>query len=143
MNWLSTSLRRLLSSQFSHYVIVSGIALCVDYGSYWLLATGTDLALPVAASIGYGIGLIVAYFLIAGRVFEDGWLRNKRVLEVTLFLLSGLLGVFLTYGTVAMYINLFGEHLHGPKLLAISISFIGVYIFRKYVVFRQSTAGTS
>jgi len=129
--------KNVFSSKFSRYVVVSGIALCADIVSYWLLtvATGTT-ALPLAAAASYSVGLVMAFFLITRYVFRDGWLSKTKILEAIVFFLTGLLGVFLTYGIVAMYAKFIGEHIYAPKLLAVSISFISVYFFRKYVVFK-------
>jgi putative flippase GtrA len=85
----------------------------------------------------------VAYFLIAGPVFKDGWLRKKKLFESGLFFVLGVLGVTLTFLTVYLYISAFGERLHSSKLIAIIVSFIGVYLFRKYIVFQQSIAKPS
>lgn len=128
----------LIDNQFVRYVIASAIALCVDYGSYWVIAATTDLALPTAAAIGYSVGLIVAYFLIAKRVFRGGWLRNKQRLEILLFALSGGLGIFVTYAVVAIYLLLLGEDVHSSKITAVVFSFVIVYFFRKMIVFRKS-----
>jgi putative flippase GtrA len=135
--------KALINNQFVRYVIASAIALCVDYGSYLVIAKTTNITLPTAAAMGYSVGLIAAYFLIAGPVFKDGWLRKKKLFESGLFLVSGLLGVTLTFLTVYLYVSAFGERLHSSKLIAITVSFVGVYLFRKYVVFRQSTAKAS
>ena len=129
-------LKTLLANQFSRYVIASGIALCLDYGSYWLLATITDLALPVAAAIGYGIGLMAAYFFIAERVFKDGWLKNRKHFEIALFIASGGLGIIVTYASVSLYTETISSNLHSSKLAAVGVSFLIVYLFRRYVVFR-------
>ena len=132
--------KALISNQFVRYVIASAIALCVDYGSYWVIAKTTNITLLTAAAIGYSIGLIVAYFLIAEPLFKDGWLRKKKLFESGLFLVLGLFGVTLTFLTVYLYISAFGERFHNSKLIVITASFIGVYLFRKYVIFWQSTA---
>ena len=130
--------RTLISHQFARYTFASAIALCVDYGSYWVIAETTNLATPTAAATGYSIGLIAAYFLIAGPVFKDGWLRKKKILESVLFLVSGLLGGMLTYAIVSIYTKLFGDSLHAPKLFAVAFSFVAVFIFRRVVVFKKS-----
>jgi len=136
-------LNAIFGYQFVRYLIASSIALCLDYGSYWVIAETKKMALPTAAAIGYCIGLIVSYFLISGPVFKDGWLRKHKFFELALFLLSGLLGVTLTFSTVYLYVTSFGERLHCSKLIGIIVSFTGVFLFRKYVVFRKSNANTT
>lgn len=129
---LATSVR-----EFIKYFLASAIALVVDYGTYWSLVKVKAMDLPTAAVAGYAVGLVVAYFLISQGVFTNGWLRERRKIEALLFALSGLLGIGLTYVSVALFVMLFGESVHGAKLVAVAISFAGVYLFRKTVVFRD------
>jgi len=94
------------------------------------------MTLPQAAVCGYTLGLFVAYFLISRKVFKNGWLADKKHFEILLFILSGLLGIGLTYLSVKLYIYFFGEQINSAKLFAVIISFTGVYIFRKFYVFK-------
>ena len=123
--------------EFRNYLFASAKALVVDYGCYWLLATNDLMSLPSAAVTGYSAGLVVAYFLIADKVFKDGWLNKSKKLEFLLFVASGLLGILLTYATVWTFILIIGERVNMAKLSAVVVSFVGVYIFRKLVVFKS------
>lgn len=122
--------------EFTKYFAASGAALLIDYGVYWLLANWGWLSLPNAAVIGYLAGLILAYFLIGGRIFKYGWLRDRKIFEMMLFGLSGLLGLIITYISVKAYVSLFGQNVNQAKLVAIGFSFISVYLFRKFFVFK-------
>lgn len=124
-------------NEFIKYFAASAIALSIDYATYWAIVQSNLMELKGAAVVGYMVGLVVAYFLISERVFSDGWLRERRSYEALLFALSGVLGIVLTYISVAFYVFAFGESVHGAKLLAIGISFIAVYLFRKLFVFRS------
>lgn len=123
--------------EFLKYFAASAIALMVDYVIYWMIVKSYLMGLTGAATVGYMGGLVVAYFLISEKVFSDGWLKERRAYEVLLFFISGLLGIALTYISVAMYVVLFGESIHGAKLFAVAISFACVYLFRKFFVFRS------
>jgi len=92
----------------------------------------------LASVFGYLFGMIVAYILIRDNVFNDGWLEDKKKLEFMLFLLSGLLGLALTYGSVRCVVYMIGERINLAKLVAVGVSFVGVYFFRKFVVFRNA-----
>jgi putative flippase GtrA len=123
--------------EFRKYLFASAQALVVDYGCYWLLATNDLMSLPSAAVTGYSAGLVVAYFLIADKVFKDGWLNKSKKLEFLLFVASGLLGILLTYATVRTFVLIMGERVNMAKISAVVVSFVGVYIFRKLVVFKS------
>ena len=124
--------------EFAKYFAASGAALLLDYCVYWLLANWGVLSLPNAAVIGYLAGLVLAYFLIGGRIFKNGWLRDKKIFEMLLFGLSGLLGVVITYITVKAYVSLIGQDMNQAKLVAIGFSFFSVYLFRKFFVFKSN-----
>lgn len=123
--------------EFLKYFAASAVALVVDYATYWALAQSDLMELTGAAVIGYLTGLAVAYFLIAGKVFSDGWLKERRTYEVLLFALSGMLGIALTYFSVSLYVLMLGESIHSAKLFAVVISFVSVYLFRKLFIFRS------
>jgi putative flippase GtrA len=123
--------------QLGKYLLASALALLVDYSCYWSLASLLCINLAQAALAGYCAGLAVAYLVISQKVFAEGWLRSKRYHEAALFLLSGLFGMALTYSTVAFYVSQFGEQVHGAKLSAVAVSFVGVYAFRRYIVFAE------
>lgn len=124
--------------EFGRYFGASALALLIDYACYYFLVLSTSLDLPQAAAVGYTIGLIASYFLIADRVFSNGWLRDRKHFEVALYALSGLLGVALTYGTVNLFIVQFGRYPNLAKLSAIIVSFLGVFIFRRNIVFKMN-----
>ena len=136
-------LKQFVTSQkpieFLKYILASALALVIDYGCYWLLVTNQLLDLPKSAVVGYIVGLVVAYFLIAGKVFKDGWMKDQKRIEAFMFLLSGLLGIALTYLTVKVVTLLLGDRINLAKICAVGVSFIGVYIARKNFVFRKKS----
>ena len=124
-------------TEFVKYFVASLLALLVDYSTYWFLAHNKFMELTFAGSTGYTFGLVVAYLLISNKVFNNGWLKKHRIYELLLFIISGILGLAITYFTISLYVTRFGENLHEAKLLAITFSFICVYIFRKFIVFNN------
>ena len=96
------------------------------------------ISASAASVLGYSFGLIVAYVLIRNRVFKNGWLENQKKIEFLLFVLSGVLGMVLTYGTVRCVIDVTGDCVNLAKFFAVMVSFVGVYLFRKLVVFRNA-----
>ena len=119
-----------------YYICVSVIALLIDFSVYWLLVLYDVFPLPSAGVSGYITGLSFAYFFMAGKVFQNGWLEDKKHLEVLLFIISGLVGITLTYFSVLLYVYTYGENFFNAKLVATIISFVGVYLFRKLFVFK-------
>lgn len=122
------------------YVAASAVALILDYSVYWILAVWLNVSVGMAAAAGYGAGLVLAYLLISTGVFARRWLSGRRGLEAALFGLSGLIGLVLTYVTATLVHDLAGGSLHAAKLAAVAVSFVTVYLFRKFVVFRPQQA---
>ncbi len=130
-------------TRFVKYTLVSAICLFVDYGTYWVLVTQGLTTLPTGAVLGYSAGLVLSYFLISGKVMNDGWLKERKKVEFILFALSGLLGIGLTYIAIKLAVAIMGERIFFAKLFAVGISFIGVYIFRSAIVFRRKYVTSS
>ena len=124
--------------QFFKYLLASVISLFFDYIVYIVSIKSNLFSIPQSASIGYLSGLIISYYLISNKVFKEGWLRENRLKEKILFAISGLLGVLITYASSFITLFLKEENVHLIKLFAIINSFTGVYLFRKFIVFKKN-----
>lgn len=124
--------------EFAKYTAISSSALALDYAVYWLIATSGRVGVGMAAAIGYFSGLALAYPMMRSRLFKDGWLASRKGVELALFILSGLIGIALTYLIAEAYVRLVQHNLHAAKIAAIIVSFVTVYAFRRYVVFRPA-----
>ena len=120
------------------YTSISAIALLVDLIVYTLLINAS-FGVKLSAATGYSIGLIVAYTLMSGRLFKDSWLRENLVMERFLFIVSGFLGIFITYMTVALCMKFLTPDKFIAKALAVIFSFLTVLAFRRFVVFRKKS----
>lgn len=123
-------------SQFFQYFLVSLGCLLVDLMAYWALLK-IHLSAPNAAVIAYALGLLLAYQQMKKRIFKSGWLNDHRKSEFFMFLLSGVLGVAVTYLVVYFGTNVAGESASTSKAAAVAFSFVSVFLFRKYLIFRE------
>lgn len=123
--------------EFLKYTAASALALALDYAVYWLLAGGAGIGIGPAAAAGYGAGMVLAYLLLSARVFPGRWLSARRGIEASLFAVSGMVGLVLTYVTASLVHQLAGGSLHVAKLSAVAVSFVSVYLIRKFIVFRR------
>ena len=119
------------------YLYISAISLIVDYSVYLVLVYSKLLSIPIASAAGYSSGMVLSYLLLITNVFTDGWLKQKRLQESILFLISGALGITLTYLTSWLVLQLAGPQVQLAKLLSVMVSFFSVYLFRKFIVFRK------
>lgn len=123
-------------NEFANYFLASLLSLIFDFFIYWTLANKFQLRLSYAAAFGYIMGLMVAYYLISKYIFTNGWLNNNKMKEYLLFLFSGFVGVIITFMSVELYVMTFEDNLYTAKLFATGFSFIIVFLFRKFIVFK-------
>ena len=123
-------------SNFVKYFIISLICLILDLAVYLSFYLLNFFSQEISASIGYIFGLLVAYLIYRKTIFYDGWLHNNIKYEFLIYILSGILGILITYFTVYLYRTSFGEE-HFAKFIAVSLSFISVYFLRRFIVFKK------
>lgn len=126
--------------QFIRYFAVSLTALGIDYSTYIILINYKNIEIAEAAVIGYFVGFIFSYFLFSKVVFNVSNVNLKeKGKQIFLYLLSGFLGLAMTYVISSLSVLIIGNNIHAAKIIAVMISFIVVYLFRKYIVFKQNT----
>ena len=118
----------------ARYLLVSGLALALDYASAWVFAS-FGLWVPFATSLGYVVGLLLAFPMMRSFVFRTAGRKFERL---PLYLVSGLIGVSVTYATSYIVAELFGQGFHLTKILSAGLSFVTVFLFRNFLVFRTS-----
>jgi putative flippase GtrA len=125
--------RSVILPQLWRYVIVSALALALDFGVF--LAFNDMLSQPTLAGvIGYSTGIIVHFLLSRRFVFDAA--TAKAVHRVFIeFLGSGLVGLAVTAGVIAIATGAFGLGPIAAKALAVGTSFVGVFIIRRSIVF--------
>ncbi len=122
--------------EFLRYFSVCFFALIIDVIFYLFFLSFNVFDIPTSASVSYSVGVLYSYFIIRKSVFTNGWLRNKKSFEILLFIISALLGVFVTYVTSGLSVEYLGFYKEEAKMAAIFFSFLVTYLFRKFIVFR-------
>lgn len=116
------------------YFLVSAVALALDYSLAWLLYEN-GLSVPVSAALGYIFGLLIAFPLMKRFVFR---FVGERFARFPLYILSGAMGVGITFGVSFLAEDVLNLGFHLSKLASVAISFISLFLFRRLVVFRAS-----
>lgn len=128
--WIGAIATRLM---LARYLLVSIAALSVDMALF--LALG-HMGMPAswAAFAGYATGIFVHWALSVRFVFaatlEGGPSHGQRVS----FVMSALLGLAITVGLVSA-LTAMGLSPALAKAASVGVSFVTVYLVRKYVVF--------
>ena len=121
--------------RFAAYGVASALALGFDLASY-LLLIGAGMAAPLAAVLGYALGIGVHWlassqFVFAGRVAQGG---RERSAQMGLFALSALVGLALTWMIVSGGVAA-GLDPRLAKIAAIAVSFVATFLLRARFVF--------
>ena len=118
---------------FFSYSLITAYALFIDCSVYLILIKYKNLSQSDAGFIGYFTGLIFSYLTLKKRIFKS---KHFKHIELLLFLISGLIGLFLTYFILVCHQKIWPDKAFQGKFLAILISFFAVYNFRKKIVFK-------
>ena len=142
-NWTSRFLgpqlaERLLAShglvfQFLRYGLVSVVALGADLVVFFVL-TGAGASATLAGATGYGIGLIFHFVLSVVLVFDTTRTKSRKRLFGE-FAASGLIGLLMTTAIIWLLVERLHTSALSAKITAILLTFIGVFLLRRQVVF--------
>lgn len=124
-----------LAPQFSRYVVVSVLALGLDFTVFLALAHGGGLKASLAGVVGYAMGLALHFVLSTRYVFERRGLEKSQRRLIAEFAATGLVGVGLTWAILAVAVDMAGLYPIVGKILAVGFSFVAVYLLRRSVVF--------
>lgn len=123
-----------LANQLSRYTVISALALGVDFACYLALADAKYPA-PIAGVIGYAIGMLLHFSLSTRYVFKKQACGKSDGRLFTEFVISGAAGIFLTAAVITVATGIFHLSALTAKFCAVAISFIGVFLLRRSVVF--------
>lgn len=125
-----------LMPQLSYYTVVSAMALGLDLAIFKALVwTGTRAA--IAGIAGYSIGLALHYVLSVRYVFETEGSTKSGLRRFVEFCLSGLVGLFITWGVILVATEWLALPPIIGKIAAVGTSFVVVFLLRRGVVFAK------
>lgn len=123
-------------AQFCRYVMGGGLAFVVDFTSLYLLHRFAGLHYLVAASLAFLLGLATIYTGSIVWIFDQRSVKNQ-VAEFTIFASLGLIGLGITVLTLYLLTGLLGVHLLFAKVNATAITFIWNFLSRKMLLFTR------
>lgn len=120
--------------QLFRSLLVSFVALAVDFGMLYVLTDIARVYFLISAGIAFLLGLSVNYFLSIGWVFKSS--SNKRWIEFLLFSLIGLVG--LACNELFIWIFTDKVHLHYliSKIVSTAIVYFWNFFARKFILFK-------
>jgi putative flippase GtrA len=125
---------RAMLPQVSAYIVVSALALAIDLAMFQSLV-GAGLRPKLAGITGYLTGLALHYILSSRFVFDISSSTKSATQRRIEFLLSGLIGVLLTWGIIWVATEALLLHPIIAKGGAVGVSFVVVFLIRRHIVF--------
>jgi putative flippase GtrA len=123
-----------VAPQLSRYVVVSALALAVDFAVF--LGLNGAIGHPTFAGVlGYACGIVVHYHLSKHFVFDAARSPKSARRQFGEFVASGIIGLAVTAAVIAVATGALGIPALAAKVLAAAASFIGVYLIRRTIVF--------
>lgn len=127
-----------MKREFFLYGAISAIALTVDISILYAAITSVAMPAYIAAALAYAVGLIVHYLLSIRYAFAFRRLAGNQRAELSIYALTGLLGIAIS-ATIVHVGGLLGQSLLVSKMAAIVTSFFTIYIIRKLTLFSATT----
>lgn len=124
------------SIQFFRYLFVGGFAALVDFGIFMLMVAVFYQHYLIAQTFGFIIGISTNYILSTVWIFRS---RYARLTESSLFLVTGLVGLLLSYIFLWLLIDILEMTWYEnafAKLLTIFLVLIWNFSSRKWFVFQ-------
>jgi putative flippase GtrA len=123
-------------AEFLRYLAASALALAVDTGTLFFLAEICHVDRLIAISVGFTVGLLVAYLLSVHWAFR-GARRENVAYEFFLFSAIGIAGLLLNDFIILWASQALGQSLLVSKFIsAVSVFFFN-FIFRKLFLFSK------
>lgn len=129
-----TAALRIAAGEGARYLVVSALALSVDFGAYVALIRLAGVHYLLAAPIGFVLGLAVSYTLSVGWVFRNRRLADPRM-EFLIFAVLGIGGVALNQLIIYCGVESLGLSYEAAKIASASVVFCFNFVSRKLLLF--------
>lgn len=116
------------------YLLVSVIALSVDYGLLVGLTSLTHVHYRISAAVGFSAGLVINYLLSVRFVFRQRRLSDRR-LEFVGFFVIGLLGLALNDVLMRFFVESLAINYRLAKIPATAVGFVFNFGSRRLLLF--------
>jgi putative flippase GtrA len=129
---LSPSKKPLI--QFIRSLVVSIVALIVDFGSMVAFKELLGINYLLAATLSFTLGVIVNYVLSIWWVFADRKLSSRRA-EFTIFVIICAIGLILNLGIIAGTVQLLNVDYRIAKIISTIVVFFWNFLARKKILY--------
>jgi len=123
-----------LSVQICRSLIVSVIAFIADFGTLVVLKQKFGVQYLVAATLSFGLGVIINFYLSVRWVFADRKFASRHA-EFSIFFVISAIGLALNLVIIAGLVQLAGIDYRLAKIASTIVVFFWNFIARKKVLY--------
>ena len=123
--------------KITKYAGTNGVAFVADFTVLFLVDYFFNFNRAYVAFFCYLLGTCVSFVLAKRYVFEKGWLNDKPTIEFFAYFLGGVIGAVITALMFILLIKIGVENILIQKVIASIFSFITVFIYRNFYVFKK------
>lgn len=107
----------------------------IDFGTLSFCYSVLKWHYLIAATLGFSAGLIFVYVSSNQWVFDARQMRDRRLLEFSIFLIIGLIGLLLTNLLMWAFVEEIGLHALVAKLVTTAIVLLWNFGARKIILY--------
>lgn len=116
------------------YTVASAVALVVDLALLVFL-TEAGVHYLLAATIAFLVGMLVVYLASVRWIFSWRSHKERKHIEIGVFLLTGLIGLLLNLGILWILTSVFGIFYLLSKFVSVGFVFTWHFVTRKLLLF--------
>ena len=124
----------VLAREVFWYTAASAVALVVDLAALVLL-TEAGVHYLVAATVAFLLGMLVVYLASVCWIFDWRTHRDRKHIEVAVFLGTGVVGLLLNLGIMWLLTSVLGVFYLFSKLVSVGFVFTWHFISRRLMLF--------
>ena len=129
--------KKIIALEFFGYLCASACALLVDFSFFVFALRVLEWSWLVSSSLGFSLGVFVAYFISVRLVFKTRKYLTAPYFEGTIFFVTGLVGVVVTILVLWFCIEILFLPPELSKVVSAGFTFISNFLARKLLLFRN------
>lgn len=131
-------INKIVILEFFGYFFASVCALTIDFYVFIFCLRVLEWGWLVSSSLGFFLGILVAYIISVRAVFKTRKYMNTPHLEGTIFFVTGLVGVFVTILILWFCIEVLSWSPESSKIISAGFTFVSNFVARKFLLFRKN-----
>ena len=123
--------------QFLRYLFAGGGATVADWSVLYILRSLLSVQLYVSVAIAFCFGLCINYVLSKLFVFNGVSKKAGRTAEISVYLVTGLIGLGFTEGLMFVFCDLLNIYYMPSKIVTTALVLAWNFGSKKFILYRE------